>query len=149
MNYFNHYLLMHQKKRIVLNPSSTLTDFERGIINDVFLQKSIKGCHFHYAQNIWRKIKTYNLVTLSKQENIRRQIANIIELPIIPANEVNNCMGKIIDELSNYSQRLGRLTGYIIKNYIENAPFSLNIWNHFDTVGERPRTSCQLDIIDI
>ena len=40
-------------------------------------------------------------------------------------------MEKIIDELSNYDARLDRLTDYIIKNYIEDAQFSLNMWNNF------------------
>ena len=68
------------------------------IINDVFPQALVKRCHFYYAQNIWKKVKEYNLVKLSKEENIRRQIANIIVLPLVPPYEVDNCMEKIMDE---------------------------------------------------
>lgn len=85
-----------------------------------------------------KKVKKYNLVKLSKEENIRRQIANIIALPLVPPKEVDNCMEKIIDELCNYDSKLEKITDYVIKNYIEDARFSLNMWNHFDTIGERP-----------
>lgn len=52
-------LLTHAtKKKILLNPSSILIDFEQSMINainDVFPQAQVKECHFHYAQNIWKK----------------------------------------------------------------------------------------------
>ncbi|CAF4328575.1 unnamed protein product [Rotaria sp. Silwood2] len=136
------------KKNIILNPSSILIDFEQGMINainDIFPQASVKGCHFHFAQNIWKKVKKYNLVKLSKEENIRRQIANIIALPLIPTNEINNSMEKIIDELCNYDSKLDKLTDYVIKNYVEDARFSVQMWNHFDNIGVRPRTNNHLE----
>ena len=45
--------------------------------------------------------KKYGLVKLSKQENIRCQIVNIISLPMAPQDEINHCMERIIDELCN------------------------------------------------
>ncbi|CAF0968541.1 unnamed protein product [Rotaria magnacalcarata] len=142
-------LLTHaEKKNISLNPSSILIDFEQSMINainDVFPQALVKGCHFHYAQNIWKKVKKYNLVKLSKEENIRRQIANISALPLIPPKEVDNCMEKIIDELSDYDSTLNKLTDYVIKNYIEDARFSFSMRNHFDNIGKRPRTNNHLE----
>ncbi|CAF1470592.1 unnamed protein product, partial [Rotaria sordida] len=76
--------------------------------------------------------------TLSKQENVHREIANIIALPLILPNEINNCMENIIDELCNYDSELEKLTNYVIKNYIEDARFSSAMWNNFDTIDERP-----------
>ena len=124
-------------KNISLNPSSILIDFEQATINainDVFPQASVKGCHFHYAKNVWKKIKNYGLVKLSKQENIRRQIVNIISLPLIPPNEINNSMEKIIDELCDVNSKFYKLTDYIINNYIDDGRFPLCMWNHFDTI---------------
>ena len=135
-------------KNISLSSPSILIDFEQATINainDVFPQASIKGCHFHYAKNVWKKIKNYGLVKLSKQENIRRQIANIISLPLIPSNEINNSMEKIIDELCHVNSKFDKLTDYIINNYIDDGRFPLCMWNHFDTIGERPRTNNHLE----
>ena len=136
------------KKNVALRPQSILIDFEQSMINavnDVFPQASVKGCHFHYAQNIWKKIKKYNLVTLSKEEKIRREIANIIALPLIPPNEVNHCMENIIDELSDFDSKLEKLTDYVIKTYVEDGRFSLDMWNHFNNIGDRPRTNNHLE----
>ena len=103
-----------------------------------FQKVLVKGCHFHYAQNIWKKVEKYNLVKLSKEENIRRQIANIIALPLVSS---------IIawKKLWNYDLKLDKLTDYVIKNYIEDVRFSLSMWNHFDNIGERPRTNNHLE----
>ncbi|CAF0728593.1 unnamed protein product [Didymodactylos carnosus] len=92
------------QKNIVLSLSSILIDFEKAAINainDVFPQTLLKGCHFHYAQNVWKRVKKYGLVKSAKQENIRRQIANIISLPLVPKDQINDCIEVIIDELCN------------------------------------------------
>ncbi|CAF1547332.1 unnamed protein product [Didymodactylos carnosus] len=92
------------QKNIVLSLSSILIDFEKAAINainDVFPQTLLKGCHFHYAQNVWNRVKKYGLVKSAKQENIRRQIANIISLPLVPKDQINDCIEVIIDELCN------------------------------------------------
>jgi len=62
-----------------------------------------------------KKLKKYNLVKLSKQKNILRQIANIIALSLIPSNEINNSMEKMIDVLCDHDSKLEQLTDYINK----------------------------------
>ncbi|CAF3431675.1 unnamed protein product [Rotaria sp. Silwood2] len=145
---FTSLVIYANTKNISLNSSSTLIYFEQGTINainDVFPQASVKGCHFHYAKNVWKKIKKYGLAKLSKQENIRPQIANIISVPLIPPNEINNSMEKIIDELCDVNSKFDKLTDYIINNYIDDGRFPIHMWNHFDTIGERPRTNNHLN----
>ena len=46
------------QKRIVLNPSSILIGYEKAAINAInnaFPQTLVKVCHFHFAQNVWKK----------------------------------------------------------------------------------------------
>ncbi|CAF3864671.1 unnamed protein product [Rotaria sordida] len=76
---------------------------------------------------------------------MRRQIANIIALPLIPPTEIDNSMEKIIDELCNYDSELDKLTNYVIKNYVEDARFAFQMWNHFNNIGIRPRTNNHLE----
>ena len=85
------------------------------------------------------------MVRLVKQESIPRQIVNTIALTAMPSNKVNNCMKKIIDELSNYDSKLEKLTNYIINNYIEDVCFPLSMWNHFDIIGEKLCTNNHLE----
>ncbi|CAF1310902.1 unnamed protein product [Didymodactylos carnosus] len=54
-------------------------------------------------------------------------------------------MEVMIDELCNANSKFGKLTDYILNNYIEDARFSFDMWNHFDSVGERPRTNNHLE----
>ena len=94
---------------------------------------------------MWKKVKKYGLVKLSKQENIRRQIANITSLPMVPKDEINHCMERIIDELCNVDSKFDKLTDYVLNNYIEDTRFPFHIWNRFHSIGERPRTNNHLE----
>ena len=100
---------------------------------------------FHFAQNAWKKVKTYGLVKLPKQENIRREVGNIISLPMVPQDAINHCMEKIIDELCNVDSKIDKLTDYILNNFIEDARFPFHIWNYFDSICERPLTNNHLE----
>ena len=128
----------------MLSPSSILIDFEKAAINatnNVFPQALVTGWGFHFVQNVWKKLKRYGLVKLSKQENNRRQLANIISLLMVPQGKINHCMERIIDELCNVDSRFDQLTDYILNNYIEDACFPFHMWNHFDSIDERSRTN--------
>ena len=48
------------EKIIVSNPKSILIDFEQAVINminDIFPQTSVKDCHVHFTQNVWKRMK--------------------------------------------------------------------------------------------
>ena len=64
------------------------------------------------------------MTKLSKQENILRQIAG---LPMIPQDELNHCMERIIDELLNINTKFDKLTDYIVNNYIDDARFPFDM----------------------
>ena len=133
------------EKKIVLNSKSILIDFKQTVvntINDVFPRTSVKACHFYFAQNVWKRIKKNYLTKLSKQENILRQMANIISLPMIPQDD---CIERIIDELLNINTKFDKLTDYIVNNYIDNARFPFDMWNYFDSLGQRPRRNNHLE----
>ena len=54
-------------------------------------------------------------------------------------------MERIIDELCNVDSKFDKLTDYILNNNIEDARFPFHIWNHFDSIDERPRTNNYLE----
>ncbi|CAF4426459.1 unnamed protein product, partial [Rotaria magnacalcarata] len=53
-----------------------------------FPTAKIKGCRFHFGQNIWRQIKKKSLISYSHDDEARRQIANILMLPLLPPQEI-------------------------------------------------------------
>ncbi|CAF0823766.1 unnamed protein product [Didymodactylos carnosus] len=128
---------------IILNPQTILIDFELGAYNafsDVYPNAIVKGCDFHFTKNIWKRIKKLDLVRDCKKEEIRREIANIMSLPLLHMNELNNSMELIIDTLSNTDDKYIKLTDYVITTYI-SGKFDIQFWNLYDTTGVRPRTN--------
>ncbi|CAF1419324.1 unnamed protein product, partial [Rotaria sordida] len=66
-------------------------------------------------------------------------------LPMVPQDEINHCMERIIDELLTINTKFDKLTDYIVNNYIDDARFPFDMWNHFDSLGQRPRTNNHLE----
>ena len=55
-----------------LQPQRVLSDFERSAMNayeEVFPGITIKGCHFHMTQSLWRKIQELGLATEYKENS--------------------------------------------------------------------------------
>jgi hypothetical protein len=133
-----------QRTGISLAPRSILIDFEMAAFNafsKTFPTATIKGCQFHFGQNVWRQLKKRGLVRLSKDTEARRQIANLLSLPLLPPNEINTAMSNIIEEISNVHNNFTKLTDYILHTYIDNPRYPISFWNLFDVIGTRPRTN--------
>ena len=64
---------------------------------------------------------------------------------MVPIDEINHCMERIINELCNVDSKFDKLIDYILNNSIEDARFPFHIWNHFDSIGERPCTNNHLE----
>ena len=48
------------QKKLLSTTSSIPIDFENAAIkaiNDVYPQTLVKGCHFHFVQNVWKKVE--------------------------------------------------------------------------------------------
>jgi hypothetical protein len=127
-----------------VSPNSVLIDFEMAAHNAFsknFPMAKIKGCQFHFGQNIWRQIKNKGLVSYSHDDDTHHQICHIMMLPLLPPQEINNAFCNIIEELSNINLKFLKLTDYILRTYIEDASFPPSFWNLFDLIGVRPKTN--------
>lgn len=82
---------------------------------------SIKEYQFHFGQNIWRQIKKKGLIPHSKNDQARRQIANILPLPLLLSQEIDTAFCYIIEEVSEVNPRYLKLTDYTLRTYISNA----------------------------
>lgn len=137
-------LLYAETSNVLLNPKSILIDFEKALFNafpEKFPKSSIKGCYFHFSQNIWRQIKKKIFAGLSDDDEARRQIENIIMLPLLPPQEINEAFSNIIEAISNIQQNFLKLTDYVLCTYIEEELFPRSFWNLFDLIGIRPKTN--------
>ena len=54
-------------------------------------------------------------------------------------------MEQIIDVLGNIDSKFDEFTDYILNNYVEDARFTSDLWNHFDSISVRSRTNNYLE----
>ena len=91
------------------------SDFELGMIQAVKAQfsfVSVKGCFFHYAQAIWRKVQTLGLQEEYKSNlNMNEMVSKMVALSLCPIQFVRVSRSSIksaapqvhnIDELCKY-----------------------------------------------
>ncbi|CAF2092695.1 unnamed protein product [Rotaria magnacalcarata] len=71
------------------------------------------------------------LVSYSHDDEARRQIANILMLPLLPPQEIIIAFAVIIECISNVNQIFLKLTDYILHTYIEDALFPPSFWHLF------------------
>ena len=75
---------------LTFSPRIVLIDFEPAIrtaIASILSKTVIRGCFFHFAQCIWRKVQDLGLVTAYKQNSsLRKTVRRIAALPLMPLN---------------------------------------------------------------
>jgi hypothetical protein len=78
-----------------------------------------------------------------ENEDIKREIANIVALPLIPPQEIITRFEYSSDMLQSSNTDFEPFINYIKKNYIINPRFNSINWNHYSTLCNRPRTNNQ------
>ncbi|CAF1380158.1 unnamed protein product [Adineta ricciae] len=86
-------------------------------------------------------LKELDLVEDLKKEDIKRQVANILSLPLLPPNEINRAFKESYDMLLSVNVDFLPFFKYVKKTYIVNARFNSSNWNHYSTLTDRPRTN--------
>ncbi|CAF4319007.1 unnamed protein product, partial [Rotaria magnacalcarata] len=66
-----------------------------------------------------------------KQETVKREIANILSLPLLQINKIIQAFYDSRDTLLSINQNFETFTNYVEKTYIINPKFSPLNWNHY------------------
>ena len=86
-----------------LSPRRVITDFGLAALNSFrkdFPTKEVKGCFFHFAQTIWRKIQDLGLAGLHKEnDEMRKVVKSLVALALIPSEDVHLAFCKIFETL--------------------------------------------------
>jgi hypothetical protein len=89
---FQDLIEFSEEQNIDLQPQFILTDFEKAAINAIhaeFQNAQNKGCLFHLAQNVFRKVQHSGLATqYGTDENFSLLIRHIPALAFLPPNEI-------------------------------------------------------------
>jgi len=119
-------ILKHKAIQIshVFSPKTIQIDFEMAVIKAIEEElpyTEIKGCFFHYAQAIWRKIKNIGLCSLFKSDSgVRRWARKCISLPLFPPEYIEEAWLILHAEAPNYPQ-ITTLLNYILETWVDET----------------------------
>ncbi|XP_068204653.1 uncharacterized protein [Palaemon carinicauda] len=136
-----------------VNPKSVVCDFEIAAflaIKENFPQVELKGCFFHFSQNMQKHIAALGLSSrYNNDSQFSLQVKMILALAFVPVNHIDSYIDVLADELSpehvpilnwledNYIGRLNR------RGNSRRAPlFPLEMWNlYFRTLNHEDKTN--------
>lgn len=101
---------------LTLSPRYAVSDFEIANMNAcraAFPEVTLTGCLYHYTQSIWRQVVSKGLRELYldiQQPTIRQQIQQIMALPFIPLQDVQEVWELLYD---NMQEEIIELASYV------------------------------------
>jgi hypothetical protein len=99
-----------------------ILDFENAVwraIPQVFPGVTIRGCSFHWAQCIWRKIQDVGLAPAYTNDNATHKLCRkFLALPYLPKEHISAIFEKLAAKATS-SPMLIELVRYICTNWIE------------------------------
>ncbi|CAF1532648.1 unnamed protein product, partial [Rotaria magnacalcarata] len=137
-------IIYARTNNLILCPTSILIDFELSSFNafkKAFPNANILFCHFHFAKNIMKHVKKLHLPDELQKESVKRQLANILSLPLLPINKIIAAFHDAADSLVIINRNFQTFVDYVEKTYITSPKFNPVNWNHYNTLSNRPRTN--------
>ena len=100
------YTRMWERVRIICptaSPTTMIMDFEKAAINAFQMEwptTTVKGCYFHFTQNVWRKIQEVGLQTdYMNDEQLALRLRMLPALAFAPPLEVQELFPQVIEQL--------------------------------------------------
>ena len=120
------------------DPDMIITDYELGMINAVGIElpnTDHGGCHFHFTQAIFGKVKEYGLVRAYRgDQRVQEFVRKIMALPFLPIALLRlnyNLHTQRNRRLIRHYPALARLLRYFEMTWL-NGPFPLALWNVYN-----------------
>ena len=116
-------------------------DFEIAMIKALkghFPTVSVKGCFYHFAQAVWRKVQGLGLQEEYKTNpDLTKTVSKMLSLSLCPVRYVRIAWQAILADAPQV-QNIDALCDYFSNTWL-NGNFPLPSWNHYSTNG--PRTN--------
>ncbi|CAF2576298.1 unnamed protein product [Rotaria sp. Silwood2] len=133
------------KLPIDLNDLLLPDKFTKNLYNEtmLFCDQKQPSCVLAFAS--LTALKQLDLSDEIKKQAVKREIANILSLPLLPPNKIEAAFHDSVDVLQAINPNFGPLLNYIEKTYIVNAKFKISNWNHYHTLCNLPRTNNHIE----
>ena len=129
-----------------LAPVEVLTDFELAIIQAVeltFPTTEVKGCFFHFAQALSRKISILGLQPAYRQnQDVSKFVRQTVALAFVPRRFVHLAW-QAIKVTAPAIDKMDEFVAYFEETWLVGN-FALQVWNVFSTDSSSPRTNNHL-----
>ena len=124
------------------NPKSVLCDYEIGLHNAVtntWPNATLRGCHFHYTQALWRHLQRVDLAPEYQVENspIRAAYKMLTALPFVPENLITTVWRQLRPTLP---QDMATFVDYYERTWVGTA-HAIHI--HVGTRTMQPPSFCR------
>lgn len=145
------------KDQFSMLPSTFITDFELGLSNAVsklFPNSQIFYCHFHFCQNLWRRLHQYNLTRRYFFDvEFKKVFKMVISLAFLPYERMNEGYDFILEKIQMIDNNKPLLDfinefsnsyffNFDYRNGTDKSKFSPFNWNVFyRTINKLPRTT--------
>ncbi|CAF3512276.1 unnamed protein product [Rotaria sp. Silwood2] len=97
--------------------------------------------YFTQAYTIHAWFPDTDLASDVRETDIKKNIADIISLPMIPVDLVRQRFNLISRQLLSKNVSFNSFISYVRRTYINSKKFPIASWNHFSFLGTRPRTN--------
>lgn len=106
-------------------PQTFLCDFELAMmqaINQVLPGVTVKGCHFHWTQSVWRRVIGLGLLSQYQQDEneggtTRDSVNLLLALPFLPLDELHDVFNNLRDSLHD---QVKPVWDYISRTYVNS-----------------------------
>ena len=82
-----------------------------------------------------------DLVSQVHETDVRKYIADLISLPMVPKHRVRQAFDINSQQLCSEYPIFKSFILYVRRTFINNKRYTIDTWNHFDFLGIRPRTN--------
>lgn len=99
-----------------------------GAVREIFPDASLKGCSFHWAQAVLRKVGAVGLkTTYERREGIHLLIRRTLALPFLPPTHIDRAFAALKSKAT--TTELTELFQYLEHQWIRSSVWSVREWS--------------------
>lgn len=127
------------------DPPTFQLDFEVSMLKSIearFPTATVKGCYFHFAQCLWRKVQELGLSSHYGEPEVKRLIKSCAALGLVPLQRIDDAWLEIDSDSPGPEhpahEAIEQFKEYFINTWLENdSVFPRTLWNHYRNFGAR------------